>query len=145
LCGLSGNERRGSVIYEAAIQAGKIAAILVIGASTYYWLRFLVIRFHIDYIRQRLNVLRQIHPWLGGSILLLYPFHGYVMATTYSSDPVYVKVWLGMALSAILTVQLLLGILLNFNPAIPLFRVLHRYSMFLIIPLLFAHWAAFLG
>jgi hypothetical protein len=133
------------MLYNYAIFAARTAAGLIIAAASYYGLRQLMRVYPIRAVRDRLNLLRQIHPWIGAAILLVIPIHISVMVHSYLPDGMSPKLAAGMLLGLALIVQSVAGSLLKINPARVKLRLVHRGIMFFILVLLVVHKLVRLG
>ncbi|HEY3424325.1 MAG TPA: hypothetical protein VGL27_05975 [Negativicutes bacterium] len=79
---------------------------------------------------------RSIHPYIGGSVFLVFPWHGY---TLWQQNPFGIKPLLGLTASLVLLAMAISGIVLKYQPGWLPLRRLHRAGMALAAFVLLCH------
>lgn len=127
-------------MYEQALWTARVAAATIITAASYYGLRQFLVKFPVPYLRASLRTMRLIHPWIGLTAVLFFPYHAYVMLTTYLPYGMSLKIATGTILAMLLSIQIMLVIILKWQPTVLTIRALHRGTMFMMLFALSVHY-----
>jgi hypothetical protein len=129
--------------YAVALVAGKLALVLVVLATMYYFLRTVLVNLvqrktatGIHLLRLAVSYARSAHPYIATLAILSAAYHGFTM---WQFHTVNAKVLAGLGTAVTLACMGGSGWTLKLKPADTTLRTAHRSGMVVVLTLLLVH------